>query len=236
MRFCIPFLLSFGCQTTQPVQPNLVVQPKIQKIEMPALPSYPEFSDPMEIGCNQFPKLAMLSCLYPTHQVPFPYCELKDEYALHGIIPFALCTKDVHIIVSQMPYARSKYKPSTTGLMQRTIDRMQKSSSKLTRPLIYTKGLEGVKAWDMVQAIYLEYLNTGKFTDPMKVIISEQSAREPSCLFFQFMKDLVAGNFDSSTRLSVDSKAICAYHKKFDSDAIKIERYYVQSLIRKASK
>jgi len=70
----------------------------------------------------------------------------------------------------------------------------------------------------------------------MKEIISEQAAREPSCLFFQFMKDLAAGNFENSIRLSLDSEAICVYHKKFDYDAIKIERYYVQNLIRKAAK
>jgi len=50
------------------------------------------------------------------------------------------------------------------------------------------------------------------------------------------MKDLAAGNFENSIRLSLDSEAICVYHKKFDYDAIKIERYYVQNLIRKAAK
>jgi hypothetical protein len=238
MRLCIPFLVSFfGCQTTPPPPAAAIIKKPAVKLEMPALPTYPEFSDPMEIGCDQFPKLAMLACLYPDHEVPFPYCELKDEYALHGIIPFALCTGDAEILFSHMSYARGKYKPSTIGLMLRTIDKMKKAKSKtFARPLVYTKGLEGNKAWDMIYSIYIEHVISGKLSDPMKVIISEQAAREPSCLFFQFMNDLVSNNFENSTRLSLDSKAVCVYHKRFDSDAIKIERYYVQNLIRKASK
>jgi len=234
MRLCIPFFLSlFGCQTPIPTQPL----PFPIKLEMPALPSYPEFFDQMDIGCNQFPKFAMLTCLYPKQNVPFPYCEIKDEYALHGVIPIAICKSDVDILKSHLTYARSKYRPSTIGLMQRSIDKIQShDSNTFTRYLVFTKGLEGQNAWDMVQSIYLEYRIAGKFSEPMKEIISEQAAREPSCLFFQFMKDLAAGNFENSIRLSLDSEAICVYHKKFDYDAIKIERYYVQSLIRKAAK
>lgn len=234
MFFCL-----YGCQSVptevKPVTPKKNIQAE------PSLPTKPlslDFLDPKEeMGCPQFQKITMLSCLYPDQQeVPFPYCEKDDSYAIQGMIPFALCTSDVDILVAHLAYAKQKYRPSTIGLIERTISRMLGGIAARSRPMTYTKGLKGQSALNMMTAIYIDGRLNGIYSQPMKDIISEQANREPTCPFYQFLRDSVDKDFTRSIKLSMDPKSKCSYHNHYDAALIKLENYYVQDLIRKALK
>lgn len=236
LRLIAVLIFFAGCQTVKISQPLPVPlqQPAIKNdiSLLPPLPSHPEISE--DISCDQFQILAMMACIYPVHNTPFPYCELRDGYALHGLIPYALCSFDADILLTQMPYAKRHFKKETVGLMQRSIQKIRNEEKKKTKPLFYAHNLKGREAWNMMQAIYIESQLTGEINDSMKKVILEQSLREPECLFFQFMKDSISNNYENSINLSLLEKSKCSYHFSFSAEAIKIEKYYVQDLIRRA--
>jgi len=232
----LSLILFLSCQSV----PEAKKEPEVKKNPSPqvepSLPSKPVTLDMTtdDLDCEKIEKLTMVACLYPDIEMPFPYCEQKDSYALLGILPFAFCTNDVDIVISHLPYASKKYKPSTIGLMKRAIAKLKNKKPEFTRPLIYTKGLSGKPALEMMTAIYLEHKITGEFTRPMRDVVLEQAAKEPRCLFYQYLQDAVARNFSKSFTLALESKSSCSYYRHYDTDTIKIDIYYVQDLLRKA--
>lgn len=229
------FLLAFGCETSKTESPSEEIKknPKVQA--KPSLPAKPLIDiEKEDIGCHNFEKIAMLSCIQPEVEIPFPYCEKNDAYALVGILPYAYCTNDPDIIAAHLPYAIRHYKGSTVGLMQKVLAKLRNQPLGFSRPLIYQKGLTGYKAYQLMTSIHLQYRVANGFSKPMKVIIQEQAKKEPECLYFQYLNDLANGSWNRSLALASDGRSECGYYKQFQPETIKIDIYYVQHLLREA--
>jgi hypothetical protein len=238
-RLCglFSFVFIISCETTKTESPGTEEIKKNQKVQTarPSLPSKPLIDfEKEDIGCHNFEKIAMLSCLNPEMEIPFPYCELNDAYAVVGILPYAYCTKDPDIIAAHLPYAKKHYRGSTVGLMERSLARLRGQPIKFSRPLIYQKGLSGYKAYQLMSSIHLQYFIAGSFSSPMKAIVQEHSRREPDCLYFQYLNDLMTGKWNRSLALGSEGKSDCGYYKHFQPETIKIDIYYVQHLLREA--
>jgi hypothetical protein len=225
--FCFLFC---SCSTISVKKEN---KPVLNSNDIPIKPEF-DISFLERLDCKNIETISMLTCLYPEIDIPFPYCEREDYYAVLGIIPFAICTKDADIIVSQIKYEKSSYKASTIGLMQRTIYKIKNEKKrKFTRPMIWTKNLKEKDAYTMMMSAYIEFINDGVFTSAMKNMISDYASRETDCLFFQYLRDLTNNDFSNSFKLASQSKSNCSYYKNFDKNTVNVDIQYVQDLVRK---
>lgn len=225
-----------ACETSKPESSGTEEIKKNPKtLAKQLLPAKPLIDiEKEDIGCHNFEKIAMLACLEPKAEIPFPYCELSDSYAIVGILPYAYCSNDPDIITSHLSYAKTHYRGSTVGLMYRMLHKMRGKPIGFTRPLIYQKGLSGYKAYEIMSSIHFQYLASNSISKPMLSIIQEQAEKEPQCLYFQYLNDLIVGNWNRSLALAAESKSECGYYKQFQPETIKIDIYYVQHLLRES--